>query len=158
MKLFAISLIILIQTLVVYLPGAMGQSNAQFGYSLPPHPVDSQSEAVVKALVVFAEKTQNFDQQGLVNGYGYTSLPAHASSYFDFSYDTSQTPVGTLTKYFWEASFGKMVLLADYLDHKVQVSSGGGYTPIFNYIDSLYTKGILQSKLAGNSAPSGARL
>jgi len=101
----------------------LGQLSIHHGVSLP-------ASDTIRALIIFCEVDYSkgpcpkdlpdeFTGQWTRNPDGTRGLPANAGVYLD--YEIQGTPKGYITGYYHEASFGKYVLLGDYLSEVIQV-------------------------------------
>lgn len=124
------------------------QQNSENGYSINPH-------TQLKILVVWAEATTGgFTSPSLVTNYGKGVLPSDANDFFDLTYTPGVEPTTYLSKYFYQMSFGKHIVLCDHLDHVVQVNInnpnlGTGYRVIYDYLNALYNQN--QSQFSANN-------
>ena len=125
----------------------LSQVNTENGALIPVH-------GQIKVLLVWAKVTSSFTftSPSPVAGYGMGPLPADANDFFDPAFTPGVEPTAYLSKYFYQASFGNYVVLGDYLNHVIEVPSGGdGYNVVYSYLNSLHGLGLWQPNLSGSS-------
>lgn len=91
---------------------ASAQQNAEDSYLLP-------NKGTIYALLVFAEETGSCANPGC-NAFPAGTLPSDANDWLDPT--PAFPPVGKITNYYHQASFGNYKVLGDYLNHVVQVN------------------------------------
>lgn len=125
------------------------------GYTLPV-------KGELKVLIVFADGLHNpsssspnpITAPAVVAGYGEAPLPLDVLDYFDLEYDGDE-PDAYISKYLYQSSFGQYIVTADYLDHRVEVSTANdGYAEILNYLRALEGSGALEGRMINGSSLS----
>lgn len=114
------------------------QASSDKGYCMDP-------KGLTKALIVFADVDK--DSCPLLGGslanptWPEDSLPINANDYFDpILYPTG--PEAYLTKYFYEQSFGDLIILGDYVNKLVRIpcnTSMGTTEYITKWLDTVFT-------------------
>lgn len=80
------------------------------------------------------------------NKNGKTQIPLYANDFFDYKLKNGQKPKGYITDYYHEASFGKYVLLGDYLPVVLTIPCNelkmgfAGFKVVLNKLNKLYPK------------------
>src|SRR5690554_6118938 len=97
-------IIVLLITLGLY---AKAQINSVNGYSLPPY-------GTIRVLLVFAENTNTADYNNYESGWLPGQMPDRADEFFDHEFNGYENMTGFLTKYFYQMSFGNLIMLGDY--------------------------------------------
>ena len=122
--------------LYLALASSYAQVSSSNGFSLPVG--TNTTPQTIKVMLVFAEVSGTDQLESSLWASG--QLPTDANNYFDASLP-SNGPQAYLTKYFYEASFGKYIVLGDYLDHTVTVPqstmTGDGTIDVLNHLSSL---------------------
>ncbi len=129
-----------------------GQLSIHHGVSLP-------TSDTIRALLIFCEVDyakgpcpkdlpDEFTGQWTKNPDGTRGLPANAGTYLD--YEIQGIPNGYITGYYHEASFGKYVLLGDYLPEVIQVPChqirhGLNLDQVLNIINEKYREKELRT-------------
>lgn len=144
--------------LCVFFLFAFTDSTAQYAIS---NGVSLPAMDTVRVLVVFAQidfstngcpqgLPDNFDSNWPVDTSGNHKPPADADTYFDFELKNGEEPKGYITDFYYQASFGKYVLLGDYFPdvitipcNKVKIGNDG----LEWILDSLKNKKSLDSTL-----------
>jgi hypothetical protein len=120
-----------LKTFILYffLLGILANCDAQYAIS---NGVSLPSSDTVRVLIVFAQVDystggcpqnlpDNIDGDWPVNIKGVRQPPSDADTYFDFKVTKGEEPKGYITDYYYQASFGKYVLLGDYYPEVITV-------------------------------------
>jgi hypothetical protein len=117
------------------------QQSSQNGMELPV-------SGTIRVFLVFAECI-NDPNYSLINKSSWPpgEMPAKPDTFFDTIYNASEIH-GAITKLYSEASFGKLVILGDYLNELVQIDYntmiGKGATQVLDYLnDSIDSSTII---------------
>ena len=107
----------LIFIVVITATGDMYAQDSRNGYWLPPGDT-------LRIFLVYAELANDPDEPGTVNGWEPGGLPPHTDFFFDYRMLPGQEPGGMLTRYFYQASFGQYIVLADHYPEVISVDFG----------------------------------
>jgi len=106
------------------------------GYRFPP-------KDTLRILLVYAELKGDPDDPVWVMGWEAGKLPPEPGYLFDHTLLPGQDPEGFLTKYYYQASFGQYVVLADYYPEMVSID--------FNSVNSRGFIQVLDSIISNES-------
>ncbi|MBP7400374.1 MAG: hypothetical protein KA954_12355, partial [Chitinophagales bacterium] len=124
------------------------------------HPADG----VFRVFIVFAELDYStsgcsyslgeVDESWPIVG-GVTQIPTYADNLFDQYYTTGITPTNLISKFYYEASFGKYVILGDYYEDVITIpcSSYSGLDGVAEVIEALSNSISSGSVYSANGLP-----
>ncbi|TVR79516.1 MAG: hypothetical protein EA412_06335 [Chitinophagaceae bacterium] len=104
------------------------QVSSRNGYWLPVHDT-------TKILLVYAEDTSISSDTGTTQ-WPLGELPINPDKYLSHEI-TNPATLGYISRYFYLASFGKYIVLGDYMDTIVSVSSSNNDNVVINFINNL---------------------
>ena len=101
------------------------------GYWLP-------TRGTIRIFLVYAEALNDPEEPGTVAGWEPGKLPPDPDYFFDHELKHGQQPRGIMTRYYYQASFGQFLLLADYYPELVSVDfnemTGNGFRQVLDTI------------------------
>jgi hypothetical protein len=120
--------------LLLYSLSTLAQNSSRNGYY-------HSSKGTIRAFVVFAEVTNDDADAGALGSWTAGNMPPDASSYIDYQYTNASNVNGFITKYFYEASLGNLILIGDYYPYLVQIPfssvTGDGRGQVIDYLHNL---------------------
>ena len=120
------------------------------GYWFPPRDT-------LRILLVYAELQGDPDDPVWIRGWEAGRLPPEPGYLFDHTLSPGEDPKGFLTKYYYQASFGQYVVLADYYPEMVSIDYNSvksrGFTQVLDSIILIDSEDILTAN--GYSVNSG---
>lgn len=108
-----IHILIFITVVLHYAFPAAAQDSRQ-GYWFPP-------EDTLRIFLIYAEMVNDPDDPGWIRGWEQGKLPPDPAYLFDHRLGPGETPGGVLTRYYYQASFGKYIVLADHYPEMVSI-------------------------------------
>jgi hypothetical protein len=130
--------IFLFLSVLLSLNGVSAQIHSHNGYDFPPY-------GTIRAFIVFAEALNDPDERGALGNWQPGQMPPNPEDFVDATFTNAGAIHGYVTKYFHEASLGKLIVLGDYYPHLVQIDynaitgsgSGCGLSQVVSYLNSL---------------------
>ncbi len=109
---------------------ARGQES-RYGYWLP-------ANGTLRIFLVFAEALNDPDEPGYMEGWEPGKLPRNPGYFFDHDLKPGEQPEGMLTRYYYQASFGAFLVLADYYPELISIDfremTNRGFTQVLDAI------------------------
>ena len=125
------------------------EQNSRNGYNF-------SSRGTIRALMVFAEAVNdpldgNPSNGGALGDWQPGQMPSNIEDYMDATFTNAGAIHGYLTKYYYEASFGELIVLGDYYPHLIQIDFDAitekhGVSQIASYLNNLPGADILTKK------------
>lgn len=110
------------------------------------HSQDSRSgywfpvKDTLRILLVYAELVNDPNDPGNIRGWGAGTIPPDPGNLFDHQLMPGVEPQGFITKYYYQASFGKYIVLADHYPEIVSIDyskvRGRGFDQVLNIMES----------------------
>ena len=100
--------------MVLLAGGIIRSQDSRNGYWLPP-------KGTMRILLVYAEVLNDPDEPGRMGGWEPGKLPRNPGYFFDHELKNGEQPEGIMTKYYYQASFGEFLVLADYYPELISV-------------------------------------
>jgi M6 family metalloprotease-like protein len=116
--------------LVLLAGGTNRSQDSRDGYWLPP-------KGTLRILLVYAEVLNDPDEPGGLGGWEPGKLPRNPGYFFDHELKNGQQPEGIMTKYYYQASFGEFLVLADFYPELISVD--------FNEMTSMGFRQVLDT-------------
>ncbi len=92
----------------------------------------------LRIFLIYAELTNDPDDPGIFNGWKAGALPPDPGFLFDHRLLPGEEPEGMISKYYYQASFGKYIVLADYYPEIVSIDYskviGRGFNQVLDKI------------------------
>lgn len=99
------------------------------------------SDDTIRFFLVFAEVYNSPDDPGNQPNWSVGQMPSDVDEYFDSEFTDENSINGYLTKYFYQSSFGNLIVLGDYYDSLIRIDwntmYGNGYLDIISFLNSL---------------------
>lgn len=117
------------------------------------------AEGIFRVFIVFAELDYSttgcpytigdVDESWPIIG-GVSQVPDYAENLFDQNYISGVTPVNMISKFYYEASFGKYIILGDYYEEVITIpcsgySGGDGVAEVLEALSNSITSGSIYS-------------
>ncbi|KPL21656.1 MAG: hypothetical protein AMS23_08990, partial [Bacteroides sp. SM1_62] len=104
---------------------------SRHGYWLP-------AKGTMRIFLVFAEVLNDPDEPGFIEGWEPGKLPRSPGYFFDHDLKRGDQPEGILTRYYYQASFGTFLVLADYYPDLISIDfkemTNRGFTQVLDTI------------------------
>jgi hypothetical protein len=130
---------LLLCLLLVTLPTAWCQESRN-GYWLP-------ARGTIRIFLVYAETLNDPDEPGTMAGWEPGKLPRNPGYFFDHELQAGDQPRGIMTRYFYQASFGQFLVLADHYPELITVDfnqmNGNGFRQVLDSIVQHTGKDII---------------
>ena len=92
----------------------------------------------LRIFLIYAELVNDPDDPGNIKGWGAGTVPPDPGYLFDHQLLPDEEPQGFITKYYYQASFGKYIVLADYYPEIVSIDysrvRGRGFDQVLNIV------------------------
>ena len=120
------------------------------GYWFPP-------KDTLRIFLIYAELQGDPDDPVWIMGWEASKLPPNPGYLFDHTLSPGEDPEGFLTKYYYQASFGRYIVLADYYPEMVSIDYNSvkskGFTQVLDTIITNNSEDLLTAN--GYSVNSG---
>jgi hypothetical protein len=125
--------------LTVHTTGILAQESRN-GYWIPPRDT-------IRIFLIYAEMAGDPDDPRNIRGWKKGTVPPDPGFLFDHDLGMGQKPSGIITKYFYQASFGEYIVLADYYPEIVSLDfnrvRGRGFNQVLDRVISDTADDIL---------------